>query len=390
MMLTLRQWILGLLILGTALIGCTPQKTEKPVVDYKFIPGPPAPPRFQFLTSFSDAEQWKAQQQSSFSEWVVGTDRKPDVDTRFQSPYGIAVDNGKIYLCDVALNCVHVVDMRHNGYRKLAAGGQIVNPVNMTIDSDGTRYLADSGAGKVLVFDSTDRLVNTIGDIDQWAPIDVAILGDELLVADVRDSEIEVWSKSGQFKRKISEEGDGPDQLDNPTNLAIGPDQRLYVTDTGKQIVKVFDPQTGAFLSTIGQPGASIGTFARPKGIVIDPQGIIYVADAQWDVVQIFNPQGQLLLTFGEPGDEPWSMGLPAGLAIDRTSLDVFSEHLAPNFKADYLFFVVNQFGKRKVAVYAFGRSTDLGAGQYEVDMERVERRRQQLRRQNADPADSP
>jgi hypothetical protein len=385
MILNTRQWILSLLILATALIGCTPQKTEQPTASYKFIPGPPAPPRFQFLTSFSNAEQWKAQKQSSFSEWVVGADRKPDLDTRFHSPYGIAAENGTLYICDVAINCVHVIDMRNNRYSRLEAGGQIVNPVNLTIDSDGRRYLADSGAGKVLIFNAQDQLIDMLGDAENWAPIDVAILGDELFVADLRDKEVEVWSKAGQFRRKISEEGDGPDQLDNPTNLAFGPDRRLYVTDTGQQIVKVFDPISGAFLSTIGQPGASIGTFARPKGIVIDSDGVIYVADAQWDVVQIFNTQGQLLLTFGEPGDQPWSMGIPAGLAIDRTSLDVFSQYIAPNFQPDYLFFVVNQFGKRKVAVYAYGRSTDVGAGQYEIDMEKVERRREQLRRQNAE-----
>ena len=378
-------------------IGCTPEKAvDSPAKTaagssdrYHFVPEPPAPPRLQFLTSFSDARPWTRKAQTSFSQWVVGTDEKAGANTTFSSPYGIAARDGRIYICDVSLNCVHVIDTASNTYARLEAGDRIVNPVNLTIDDDGTRYLADTGAGQVLVFDAGDRFVRTIGNRDQWSPTDVAVRGDELYVTDMIGGKVEVVSKDGRFLRTISSKGAGPDQLTQPTNLAFGPDGRLYVTDTFLQIVKVFDPQ-GRFLATVGQPGANIGSFARPKGIAIDDQGTIYVADSQWDVVQIFNTQGQLLLVFGKPGEEPWAMGLPAGLAIDRTSISAFQKYLSPHFQAEYLLFVVNQFGKHKIAVYAYGRSTDLSAKEYQINMEQVEKRREELRSQSGTPANGP
>jgi hypothetical protein len=111
-----------------------------------------------------------------------------------------------------------------------------------------------------------------------------------------------------------------------------------------------------------------VGRFARPKGIAIDPQGIVWIADAQWDVVQAFRPDGQLLLLFGEPGDKPYHMGIPAGLLVDSSSIPAFRRYLAPNFEPQFLLFVVNQFGKRnKVAVFAYGRDRTLSAERYEV-----------------------
>jgi hypothetical protein len=83
----------------------------------------------------------------------------------------------------------------------------------------------------------------------------------------------------------------------------------------------------------------------------------VFVADAQWEVVQVFSPGGQLLMFFGGVSDKPDGMGMPAGIAIDRTSLAAFSHLVDEDFEAEYLLFVSNEFGKNKIGVYAFGKS---------------------------------
>jgi hypothetical protein len=50
-------------------------------------------------------------------------------------------------------------------------------------------------------------------------------------------------------------------------------------------------------------------------------------------------------------------MGVPAGIAIDRTSLPAFQKYVDKDFRAEYLLFVANQFGPNKIGVYAFGKS---------------------------------
>ncbi len=344
--------VAGLLLM---LVGCsaTPTQDKPTVAQAVFIPAT-APPRLQFLMSFSDGRYKESGPRGSFSEWVVGTKKTAATASRINSPYGMDIRNGRAYICDVGTHTVHVVDFASKKYSQLESPTTIVNPVNITIDQDGTKYLCDSGKNRIMVFDAHDRFVREFGNPAEWTPLDVAIKGDKLYIADVTGGKIDVWTKQGEKITSFSSKGDDPEQLKNPTNLTFGPDGLLYVTDTGQQTVKVFNDQ-GRLLSVIGGPGTSLGRFARPKGIVTDPQGHIYVADAQWDVVQIFDPSGQLLLVFGAPGGEPHSMGMPAGLAIDSTSLEYFRQYIDPRFQAEYLLFVVNQFGANKVAVYAFG-----------------------------------
>lgn len=48
---------------------------------------------------------------------------------------------------------------------------------------------------------------------------------------------------------------------------------------------------------------------------------------------------------------------MPAGVAVDTTSIEAFREFIDADFDPQYLLFVANQFGKRKIGVYAFGKS---------------------------------
>ena len=379
------QNLIGLLAVAaiSSLIGCSggqstagkPAATDQRV----YFPPPPAPPRLQFLTSFKDAEPWasKRKKETNFTEWLVGTEKAgTDASTHFEGPYGMAVHNGRFYICDVARDRVHVIDTATGVYSLLGTRETIKNPVNITIDADGTKYVCDSGRRMVLVYDAQDQFVSEFGRPDQWTPLDLAIgANEELYVCDVTGGEIEVWTRQGQFLRTIGTKGDAPDQLRNPTNLDIGPDGRIHVVDSFLRCVKIFDPQ-GTFVDVIGGPGEVLGGFARPKGIAIDPHGVVFVADTQYNVIQAFTPEGKLLLVFGKSVKEPYGLGMPAGLLIDKSSIDIFRKFVAPTFAPEYLLFVVNQFGKNKIAVFAYGRDTTLQPERYEIDPEAVEKAR--------------
>lgn len=383
-----------LLVAGVGLMiatACAPQNTAEPQTSAGavFFPQPPAPPRLQFLTSFRDAAAFADPAKGTFAQWVVGQEKDTTSRTRLDSPYGVAAHDGRLYICDVGIDCVHVIDLITKEYSRLDEGA-VRNPVNITIDADGTKYVCDTGAHRVLVFDAQDKYVTAFGDPTAWTPIDLAIAGDELMVADVTGGKIHVYSKTDhKFLRNIGKKGPGPDELTNPTNLDMGPDGKLYVTDTIQQMIKVYTP-SGDFVGAIGGPGADIGHFARPKGIAIDPHGVIFVADSQWDVVQLFNPDGKLLMVFGEPGEKPYAMGLPAGLCIDATSLPQFRKYIAKSFDAEYLLLVVNQFGFNKIAVYAFGTDRTMPASAYEVDMAKVDEANKAMRAKETPTAPSP
>lgn len=349
LILTLSAWMLG----GIGGCASAPEEVPEPTGAI-FYPPPPDQPRIQFLTSFSNAERWE-KTKSTFADFVVGEKEQPEALGEIHGPYGVAVHNGKLYVCDIPLHCVHIYDMANETYSRLGQPDTFFGPVNINIADDGTKYICDTQKSQILVFDANDRFVRAMGDPNRCAPIDAVIVGDELYVCNIKLCKIEVWSRStGDLLRSFSGKGREPDQLRAPTNLEVGPDGNLYVVDSELGTIKVFSPE-GNLLKLIGEPGDRPGYFARPKGIAIDPDGIMYVADAQWEIIQLFTIEGKTLLFFGGATVGPEGMGLPAGLTIDRSSIDLYRKYMAPGFEPKYLIFLANQFGNNKIGVYAFG-----------------------------------
>lgn len=341
-----------------------------------FSPPPPAPARIQFLTSLSGLKD--VDEQSAFNRFVVG--EKQDV--KVDKPYGVAVYDGKIYVCDTN-NTVAVFDLKRKTFGPMngAIGpGTLRQPVNISIEADGTKYVADPVRGQIVVFDRNDEYLKAYGVPGAWRPVDAVPLEDRLYVADVGNGLVKVFDKqSGEMIKTIGDKGDPSERLDRPTNLAFDREGYLYVTDVGRFQVVKFD-RDGHFKATFGKPGDNLGHFARPKGIALDREGRLYAVDASFNNVQIFNKEGRLLMFFGEGGDKPGGLLLPAQVAIDYDNLPYFRQYVAPNFQVEYLVFVTSQFGSRRVNVLAFGKEQGKN---YPTDAEVVkeleERRKKEL-----------
>jgi hypothetical protein len=65
-----------------------------------------------------------------------------------------------------------------------------------------------------------------------------------------------------------------------------------------------------------------------------------------------------LLLFFGGFESGPGSMYMPHSIHIDYENSEYFQPYADENFKIDYLIYVGNTLGFRKVNVYAFGQWT--------------------------------
>jgi len=282
--------------------------------------------------------------------------------------YGVALHGSELLVCETAENVVVIFDLSEGSMRLLGGEqpGRLQKPVNVTVDDDGTRYVADTILRRILVYDASDRYQTAFGDPDRWRPTDVAIAKDRLYITDAQNHQVVVLDKaSGRELDRLGSRGAGPGQFFVPTNLALGPDGSLYISDTGNARVVHIDP-TGRPLGQIGGLGDTLGRFTRPKGVAVDRQGRVYVADAASESVQLFDPEGRLLLFFGGAGNRPGRLNLPAKVAISYDGTGLFEDQVADGYQIDYLLLVTSQYGLQKVSVFGFlsqgGGSVGAGA----------------------------
>jgi DNA-binding beta-propeller fold protein YncE len=292
----------------------------------------------------------------SFYDYVTGVQTTTAPLTK---PYGLAVYDGKIFVCDTVADKIEVFDFKEHraSYFDPQGEGKLRLPINITIDRDGTRYVADTGRAQVLIFRPDGTFIEALGMKDEMKPSDVAVSSDRLYIADLLNHCVKVYGKTDHkllFTIPVDASGK-QGKLLSPTNLALDQEHnRLLVADTGGNTVQVYDLQ-GKYLRSIGRAGVAPGMFARPKGVAIDRQGIAYVVDAATQVVQLFDTEGRLLMFFAEPGaSTQGEVILPAVVKLDYDNLNYFQKFVAPGHRLDYLIFVTSQFGSQKVSVYGF------------------------------------
>ncbi|MDH3274987.1 MAG: SMP-30/gluconolactonase/LRE family protein [Gammaproteobacteria bacterium] len=319
-----------------------------------FYPPPPNEPRLQYLKKYSSRLDVSAKS-SRMRDLIFGGEEFEGHD--IVKPYGVAMFEGALYVVDTEKNGYVVFDLAAEKTRfvKGSGGGAMTKPINITIDSDGTRYVTDTQRDVVIVFDRNDRYVRTLGEVGQFKPVDVAIHGDRLYVTDIRNMKIHVLNKvTGEILFEFGEAGSKPGQLYHPTSLVIGHDETLYVTDTTNFRIQHFTLE-GEHIRTVGNIGVNPGQFSRPKGVAVDREGRIYVVDAAFQNVQVLDDDGTPLTVFGSSSTGRGAINLPTAVRIDYDNLEYFQKYAAPGFELDYVIFVASQFGANKVAVFGFG-----------------------------------
>lgn len=343
------------ILLAFTLAGCAaPIKTST-----VFFPPPPDSPRIQYLTAINGSDDIE-DKKSTFTLLVTGKGEEERV-RLIAKPYGVATYNGKIYVCDISLGRIFIIDPSKKSFSIFAAEssyGKLSKPSNVAFDVDGNMYVADVGRQEIVIFDKTGKYINAIGKELGGKPTDVAVDDVYIYILDYLKSQIHLFERGKlNFVRSIGRDSEKPgENLALPTNLALDNKGFLYATNIrGTNVVKL--DKDGHFLLAVGKLGDGMGQFSRPKGIAVDEAGQIYVVDSAHQNVQIFNAAGRLLIYFGSPGLPAGSLNLPAGISVTKDNLEYFRKYADPSFELESLIFVTNQFGPAKLSVYGFGHS---------------------------------
>jgi len=103
-----------------------------------------------------------------------------------------------------------------------------------------------------------------------------------------------------------------------PTDIAVGKDNYIYVMDGVNNRVKVFDEQ-GGFKFSFGAKGTRKGRFSTPVGITTDSAGRVYVADTGNRRIQIFSGDGTFERQVTLPAGNNNELREPVDVAVDES-----------------------------------------------------------------------
>jgi DNA-binding beta-propeller fold protein YncE len=82
------------------------------------------------------------------------------------------------------------------------------------------------------------------------------------------------------------------DLLRRPSSVAVGPGNDIYVADTGKKRILVFD-QDGNYITTYGNVGEGETDLWEPLGVAVAPDGRSYVVEKSKKKIVFFDAQNQ-------------------------------------------------------------------------------------------------
>jgi len=194
--------------------------------------------------------------------------------------------------------------------------GQFDLPTGMCVDGNGNILVADTGNWRIEKFSPTGTFLSIIGakgsGHGQLAdPNGIAIdRSGNIYVAEIGSKHrVQKLGPDGTF---IAEWAPG---LYGPRRIAIGPDNSIYVVDSGRNRMVKFSPD-GQVLASWGSEGSGDGQFSGVSSVAVDPTtNKVYVTDPLNRRIQVFDSSGKFLTKWPVP---EW--GQPLGfedLAID-------------------------------------------------------------------------
>jgi len=298
--------------------------------------------------------------------------------SKYNSPAGLATDNGKIFIADSLNNRILNIQVRpeisvtewasqgtQNGYfvrpsgicsidEKIIVssgtsygpgiqsfiqffsqtsvflekwtqsdnmGNAFNNPSGIAAD-DQYFYVVDSGNHRILQFNNNGKFIHFWGNKGSKpgefeSPKGVTLYQDLVIVADTGNHRIQIFDHNGNHINDWGHQGSLKGNLLIPKDVAADSYGNIYVADTGNHRIQKFDIW-GNYIHEWGSLGSLSGEFNFPSGIDIsNDQSVVIVADTGNNRCQVFSLDGTFLARFGEYGSGAGQFHGPENVSID-------------------------------------------------------------------------
>ena len=168
---------------------------------------------------------------------------------------------------------------------------------------DGSVLVTDMHNKEVCTVDMANERVESLFKLHQGgnAVNGITVTSDGLIaVSDYYQANINLYSHdSYEFVKSFTGV-----QLKGPNGLAVNEKGHMFVAESNKKCVSVFD-KDGSYLYGFGKTAANAGEahegkFVWPYQISIPPDGLVYVSDTQGSLIQVFEQNGTHIRDIGK------------------------------------------------------------------------------------------
>jgi hypothetical protein len=180
-------------------------------------------------------------------------------------------------------------------------------------------YVCDTGYSQILKVDLDAKKISGFESRGQGQvkmPVNIAVDDDgTVYVADSARDEVVIFDNQENFFGAF-----GGKNVMKPRDVAVTKD-RLFVGDLLSHNIHVYNRTDRKLLFDVPRgPDATNVTHKlfQPANIAVDSKGNIYASDVGSDRVQVYDPEGKYLRSVGQYGDNAGEFSRPKGIALDR------------------------------------------------------------------------
>ena len=168
--------------------------------------------------------------------------------------------------------------------------GQFNYPRGLTVSTNGDVFVADCNDNRIQILDDSLHFQREIIHQTMQYPWDVKLTPDEVYVLCAVSPCILVFSHAGEKLRQLITQGMGM-QIELAIFFCLDRKQNLLITDLSNHEVRIFSKE-GTHLHTIGERGHEAGMLTTPTGIVLTKNlKLIIVSKNNNYSLQIFSCQ---------------------------------------------------------------------------------------------------
>ena len=182
----------------------------------------------------------------------------------------------------------------------------------------GKLYVTSTSLGEVVTIDFANKkmefLKGNIGPGKLIKPVSVAVDDNDVMyVADTGRDAIFVFNAAGDFVKKLQA------PAENSRLVAVATHGNyVYALDIKNSKIWVYDPKIAAPVRSFGSESENVAdNLAIPYGMTIDQAGFIYVTNLGTSRVLKFDIDGNHLGGFGRMGKSSGEFARPRGIAVD-------------------------------------------------------------------------